>query len=92
MQQSDGGYELQNIAAGGYKNEELLQSIGEVMIHENEMSYYLWVLIFPIVWSTLSDTKEKQIHLAKPIITLLSREFHKEQTSSRPNVVQASLC
>lgn len=77
-------------AAGSYTTEHLLQSISEVMLTENSMSYYLWVLIFPIVWATLSDNKEKQIHLAKPIISLLSKEFHQEQAAQRPNVVQVA--
>lgn len=76
--------------AGSYSNQQLMQCISEVMVLENNMAYYLWVLIFPIVWATLSDQKEKQVHLAKPIISLLSKEFHAEQATERPNVVQAS--
>ena len=55
------------------------------------MAYHIWVLIFPIVWATLSETKERQIHLAKPIIQLLSKEFHSAQSHKRPNVIQASV-
>jgi len=47
------------------------------------------VLVFPIVWATLH--KEEQIALAKPMISLLSKDYHKKQQGHRPNVVQALL-
>lgn len=53
------------------------------------MSYHLWVLIFPIVWATLQ--KEEQVSLAKPMISLLTKDFHGRQASWRVNVVQALL-
>ena len=53
------------------------------------VAYHLWVLIFPIVWATLQ--KEEQLQLAKPMIGLLSKEYHVQQASRRPNVVQALL-
>ncbi len=52
------------------------------------MAAHLWVLVFPIVWATLSERKEQQINLAKPIIMLLSKEYHSRQANLRPNVVQ----
>lgn len=42
--------------------------------------------MFPIVWATLA--KQQQINLAKPIISMLSKEFHQRQSMMRPNVVQ----
>jgi hypothetical protein len=51
------------------------------------VAYHLWVLVFPIVWATLQ--KQQQINLAKPIISLLSKEYHQRQAMARPNVVQA---
>jgi transformation/transcription domain-associated protein len=56
------------------------------------MACHLWVLVFPIVWATLSEKKEQQIQLAKPIIALLSKEYHLKQAQHRPNVVQVSCC
>ena len=53
------------------------------------VAYHLWVLIFPIVWATLQ--KEEQLQLAKPMISLLSKEYHVQQAARRPNVVQALL-
>ncbi|XP_048601036.1 transformation/transcription domain-associated protein [Brassica napus] len=53
------------------------------------VAYHLWVLVFPIVWATLR--KEEQRALAKPMISLLSKDYHKKQQGQRPNVVQALL-
>ncbi len=50
------------------------------------VAYHLWVLVFPIVWATLE--KQQQINLAKPIIQLLSKEYHQRQAGQRPNVIQ----
>ena len=44
------------------------------------------MLVFPIVWATLE--KSQQINLAKPIISLLSKEQHQRQAMNRPNIVQ----
>jgi transformation/transcription domain-associated protein len=52
------------------------------------VAYHLWVLVFPIVWATLA--KQQQINLAKPIISMLSKEYHQRQALLRPNVVQVS--
>ena len=56
---------------------------------DSHVAYHLWVLIFPIVWATLQ--KEEQLQLAKPMISLLSKEYHVQQAARRPNVVQALL-
>lgn len=61
----------------------------EVSVHERSIPYHLWLLVFPIVWQTLP--KDQQVHLAKPLIALLSREYHARQAMQRPNVVQAFL-
>ena len=45
--------------------------------------------IFPNVWATLA--KQRQVNLAKPSISLLSKEYHQRQAMARPNVVQALL-
>lgn len=53
------------------------------------VSHNLWILIFPIVWGTL--LKQQQVQLAKPIISLLSKEYHLKQAMMRPNVVHTLL-
>ncbi|KAK9813189.1 hypothetical protein WJX72_010368 [[Myrmecia] bisecta] len=77
--------------AGQFKVADLLGSLREVAHGEPWLAYHLWVLVFPIVWATLADKKEQQVHLAKPTINLLSKEYHQRQAHHRPNVVQALL-
>ncbi|KAJ8771163.1 hypothetical protein K2173_023488 [Erythroxylum novogranatense] len=68
---------------------DLVIPLRELAHTDANVAYHLWVLVFPIVWVTLR--KEDQIALAKPLITLLSKDYHKKQQASRPNVVQALL-
>ncbi|MCH82648.1 transformation/transcription domain-associated protein-like, partial [Trifolium medium] len=68
---------------------DLLNPLRELAHTDANVAYHLWVLVFPIVWVTLH--KEEQVTLAKPMITLLSKDYHKRQQASRPNVVQALL-
>uniref|UniRef100_A0A2P2JR38 Uncharacterized protein MANES_01G145600 n=1 Tax=Rhizophora mucronata TaxID=61149 RepID=A0A2P2JR38_RHIMU len=68
---------------------DLLIPLRELAHTDANVAYHLWVLVFPIVWVTLR--KDDQVSLAKPMITLLSKDYHKKQQSSRPNVVQALL-
>ncbi|XP_020600148.1 LOW QUALITY PROTEIN: transformation/transcription domain-associated protein-like [Phalaenopsis equestris] len=68
---------------------DLVIPLRELAYADPNVAYHLWVLIFPIVWVTLQ--KEEQVSLAKPIISLLSKDYHKKQQASRPNVVQALL-
>ncbi|XP_044463478.1 transformation/transcription domain-associated protein-like isoform X2 [Mangifera indica] len=68
---------------------DLIIPLRELAHIDANVAYHLWVLVFPIVWVTLH--KEEQVALAKPMITLLSKDYHKKQQTSRPNVVQALL-
>lgn len=68
---------------------DLVLPLRELAHTEANVAYHLWVLVFPIVWVTLQ--KEEQIQLAKPMISLLSKDYHKKQQGNRPNVVQALL-
>eukprot|EP00963_Diacronema_lutheri_P006687 scaffold587_cov339-Pavlova_lutheri.AAC.11 len=72
-----------------YRVKDLIFPLRELAHIDGQVAYHLWVLVFPIVWATLS--KEQQISLAKPIIGLLSKEYHHRQAHKRPNVVQALL-
>ncbi|KAG6647142.1 hypothetical protein I3843_07G057100 [Carya illinoinensis] len=68
---------------------DLVIPLRELAHTDANVAYHLWVLVFPIVWVTLN--KDEQVALAKPMITLLSKDYHKKQQASRPNVVQALL-
>lgn len=68
---------------------DLVIPLRDLAYAEPNVAYHLWVLVFPIVWVTLH--KEEQVQLAKPMIALLSKDYHKKQQASRPNVVQALL-
>ncbi|KAA3457545.1 transformation/transcription domain-associated protein-like [Gossypium australe] len=68
---------------------DLVIPLRELAHTDSNVAYHLWVLVFPIVWVTL--LKEEQVTLAKPMISLLSKDYHKKQQASRPNVVQALL-
>ncbi|XP_042425801.1 transformation/transcription domain-associated protein-like [Zingiber officinale] len=68
---------------------DLVTPLRELSYADANVAYHMWVLIFPIVWVTLQ--KDEQVALAKPMITLLSKDYHKKQQGSRPNVVQALL-
>ncbi|XP_068325472.1 uncharacterized protein [Pyrus communis] len=68
---------------------DLIIPLRELAHADANVAYHLWVLVFPIAWVTLD--KEEQVALAKPMIALLSKDYHKKQQGSRPNVVQALL-
>ncbi|KAL6010354.1 hypothetical protein ACLOJK_000785 [Asimina triloba] len=68
---------------------DLVIPLRELAHTDANVAYHMWVLVFPIVWVTLQ--KEEQMALAKPMIALLSKDYHKKQQTSRPNVVQALL-
>ncbi|XP_040962395.1 transformation/transcription domain-associated protein [Gossypium hirsutum] len=68
---------------------DLVIPLRELAHRDANVAYHLWVLVFPIAWVTL--LKDEQVTLAKPMIALLSKDYHKKQQASRPNVVQALL-
>jgi len=68
---------------------DVMAPLKELAFADASVAYHLWVLVFPIVWVTLH--KEEQVVLAKPIIALLSKDYHKRQQGCRPNVAQALL-
>ena len=47
----------------------LTRPLRELAHADPQVAYSMWVLVFPIVWATLD--KEKQVQLAKPLISLL---------------------
>ncbi|KAJ7564762.1 hypothetical protein O6H91_02G032300 [Diphasiastrum complanatum] len=68
---------------------DLVLPLRELAHNDPQVANHMWVLVFPIVWATLQ--KEEQVMLAKPMITLLSKEYHSKQLDKKPNVVQALL-
>eukprot|EP00884_Botryococcus_braunii_P021980 jgi/Botrbrau1/8466/Bobra.0237s0083.1 len=76
---------------GGLLVMDLVDCLSSASALDNWIAHQLWVLVFPIVWATLSDKKDQQMSLAKPIILLLSKEYHLRQAHLRPNVIQALL-
>jgi transformation/transcription domain-associated protein len=77
------------LAAGQLRVHDMMQAVREYLHADSQMAYHLWVLMFPIVWATLE--KQQQAALAKPIIALLSKEYHQKQTAARPNIVQVGV-
>jgi transformation/transcription domain-associated protein len=75
--------------SGALRVSDLVAPLRKVGKRNTHVAYYLWVLIFPIVWQTLQ--REEQLQLAKPMIGLLSKEYHQRQAAVRPNVIQALL-
>ena len=73
--------------AGSYKAAQLLEWVSEVLLLEDQLAYEYWVIMFPLVWGSLSDKKDNQVFLAKPVIQLLSQEYHHRQADKRPNVI-----
>lgn len=80
---------MDSLPIGDFTVRDLIHPLREYAHVDAQLAYHLWVLVFPIVWATLD--KSNQVSLAKPVITLLSKEYHRHQASSRPNVVQALL-
>lgn len=56
----------------------------ELLQADANVAHHLWVLLFPIVWSSLH--KDQQTALAKPIIQLLSKEHQTHQVGSTHSV------
>ena len=73
----------------GRRSESLVSCLIEQVQTDPNVAHHLWVLLFPIVWTSLE--KEQQTGLAKPIIHLLSKEHHIRQSLLRPTVGQTLL-
>lgn len=71
------------------RSDSLVSCLIEQVQMDPMVAHHLWVLLFPIVWTSLQ--KEQQTGLAKPIIQLLSKEHHLRQALLRPTVGQTLL-
>lgn len=76
-------------SAGQLRVRDMMAAMREYLHADTNMAYHLWVLMFPIVWATLE--KAQQVALAKPIIALLSKEYHYKQAMLRPNIIQVGM-
>ena len=77
--------------ASGASLGELLAPLSE-LLHDAgapQLTFALWVTLFPRAWAQLRA--EEQEALVKPLIGLLSREWHRLQASAGLNVVQGWL-
>jgi phosphatidylinositol kinase/protein kinase (PI-3 family) len=74
------------------KMQNLVVPLQELAYNDPNLSYHLWVLLFPIVWATLTDVEKKALaRPTGPIVSLLSKDYHIVQAPLRPNVIQALL-
>jgi hypothetical protein len=71
------------------RSDALVSCLIEQVQTDPLVAHHLWVLLFPIVWTSLQ--KDQQTGLAKPIIQLLSKEHHLRQAYLRPTVGQTLL-
>ena len=71
------------------RSASLVTCLVELVQSDPNVAHHLWVLLFPIVWTSLK--KEQQTNLAKPIIQLLSKEHHTRQGHLRPTCGQTLL-
>ncbi|KAK1363493.1 Histone acetyltransferase SAGA, TRRAP/TRA1 component, PI-3 kinase superfamily [Heracleum sosnowskyi] len=68
---------------------DLVVPLIELSQADPNVAYNLWVLLIPPIWMALRE--DEQLALAKPMVALLSKDYHKKQQACRPNVVQALL-
>lgn len=71
------------------RSQTLVSCLIEQVQTDSLVAHHLWVLLFPIVWTSLQ--KDHQTGLAKPLIQLLSKEHHLRQAYLRPTVGQTLL-
>ena len=53
-------------------------SLREVAHSDAHLAHHLWVLVFPIVWATLSEKKEQQVPLQRLAHTLSIQSFSRD--------------
>ena len=58
------------LSAGQLQVADLVCSLREVAHSDAYLAHHLWVLVFPIVWATLSEKKEQQVPLQHSAHTL----------------------
>lgn len=73
----------------GYDANNTVSAVRQLQYLDDELTYTVWVDLFPICWANLSSTERHDI--TKVLISLLAKDFHSKQAERRPNVIQALL-
>lgn len=68
---------------------DLVHPLTELAQADSNVAYNLWVLVISSLWMGLCE--DERLALTKPMVALLSKDYHKKQQACRPNVVQALL-
>ena len=76
-------------AAGTQHQAGVLDALRTLTWHVPGAASAAWVALFPLVWATLGT--EDQIKCAKPLLGLLTRDWHLKTAHCRVNCVQALL-
>ncbi|KNC98645.1 histone acetyltransferase TRA1 [Spizellomyces punctatus DAOM BR117] len=69
--------------------ETLVDSLRQLLYSDDNVTYAMWVDIFPLCWGLLNPRERHDVH--KVIIPLLAKDYHIKQVDMRPNVIQALL-
>lgn len=69
------------------KVRDILEPLCQLQHTDDHLAYDIWVKLFPLCWSALS--KDDRADLEKGVVTLVTREYHRQQIDKRPNVIQA---
>ena len=69
--------------------ENVLSPLRNLLHINNELSYQLWVSLFPRIWNLFTTTQQN--HLWNSILLLLAKDYHILQRKQYPNVIQALL-
>ena len=74
---------------GDVKARDVLEPLCQLQHTDSNVSYEVWVALFPICWSLLS--RDDRSELESGMVSLLTKDYHQRQVDRRPNVVQALL-
>ena len=66
------------LRAGKLQVADLVSSLREVAHSDAHLAHHLWVLVFPIVWATLSEKKEQQVRILMLLGSTLSCNLHQQ--------------
>ncbi|KDN49215.1 hypothetical protein K437DRAFT_79486 [Tilletiaria anomala UBC 951] len=64
----------------------IIRPVRALLYTDSHAAHGLWVLFFKAAWRTLP--RKHQEELSRALVGLLSREYHIQQASARPNIVQ----
>ena len=93
--QSSNSIELYNLheeflkSISKLKQKNLVDSLRDVMNLNEDLSYHLWTNLFPKLWMTFDNNRQKRFFDA--FLILIAKEYHYAQRDVYPNVIQALL-